>query len=153
MKTKVICFYFNIFAATSSENRKKVFLLFGNISNYISFINPRNTADITNFEIDITVKSTFSTQFYCLAYNGSREIYSFNKITVTVSEIPPPPPPPTLSSSVSTVHLNRTFILTCSLQSDTFQFAPNRSYSVAFYNGHEGELAKYDVDGKRFAVN
>lgn len=126
--------------------------LYGNSNNYISFIKPRNTANIKNFEIDITVKSTFSTQLLCEAYNGSY-INSFNKIAVTVSEIPPPPPPPTLSSSVSTVHLNRTFILTCSLQSDTFQFAPNRSYSVAFYNGHEGELAKYDVDGKRFAVN
>ncbi|KAH9401789.1 hypothetical protein TYRP_017195 [Tyrophagus putrescentiae] len=119
--------------ATSSENKEKILYLYGNSNNYISFIKPRNTANIKNFEIDITVKSTFSTQLLCEAYNGSY-INSFNKIAVTVSEIPPPPPPPTLSSSVSTVHLNRTFILTCSL------------YSVAFYNSHEGELAKYDVD-------
>ncbi len=128
--------------------------MYTDVSQYIFSIKPRNTADIKNFEVDITVKSTFSERFYCEAYNPTGPNKdSFNKIAVTVSEVPPPPPPPTLSSSVSTVHLNRTFILTCSLQSDTFQFAPNRSYSVAFYNSHEGELAKYDVDGKRFAVN
>lgn len=115
---------------------------------YISAVNPREIVThngATSFEIEITPKVIFSTQFYCQVKVEGSSTKNYTKTLITVTEAPPVPRPPTLNSSVKTLQLNQPFTLTCLLQPNT-QLPSGRSYSVSFYSSQDGQIAIYDVD-------
>ncbi len=98
------------------------------------------------YEVSITPKTAFSTEFYCNFYQSYKNIdLFFNHVSVTVIEKNPTLPQLNLTSSLNALHLNEPFTLTCSLS----DFDPvNKNYSISYYSSRDSPLASYKIDGK-----
>lgn len=133
-------------ASTAASSRSKSFetyILNKKDLQYFVSILPVNTINnSTAFAILITTAvKVFNVQFYCKVWYNSLSSEDSNHVPVTVTFLFPP----TLSSSVTHIELNQPFTLTCSLPS-SFS-SNNKNYNIAFYNGRDGVLAYYEVNG------
>ena len=135
---------------------------------YFGLVLPlENSTAFPVFEISITPRIAFKTEFYCSAvYNNAHNYSNYIPMTAaggpslwtatpplppphatTVSPPPSPSSPPqlVLTSNVSHIQTNRPFAVTCSVAKFN---AVGKRYLINYYNSRDGLLASYEVDGK-----
>ncbi len=142
-----------------------------NNKKYISQVQPL-VHRYPTYEVSITPKTAFSTEFYCHFWKSTKNMYS-NHAPVTVTEpvttptplpvtpstptslpstpstpTPSPIPQITLTSNESTVHINHPFTVTCTISN--FENS-GKKYLVNYFNNRNGLLASYEVDGTKNA--
>lgn len=120
-----------------------------------------NSSNFPVFEISITPKIAFKSEFYCNAvYNNAHNYSNYIPVTVTGGSSPPftttasttpsPPSPSSLpqlvlTSNVSHIQTNRPFTVTCSVAKFN---AVGKRYLINYYNNRDGLLASYEIDSK-----
>lgn len=136
--------YYNITDPKSTNAKTNLYSLYFNIDKkYISQVQPL-VHRYPTYEVSITPKTAFSTEFYCNFYQPNKNIdLFFNHVPVTVTANTSTLPQITLTSNESTVHLNHPFTVTCTISN--FETA-GKKYLVNYFNNRNGLLAGYEVD-------
>lgn len=97
---------------------------------------------LTAYEISIVPLIAFNTEFSCRAfYKGNQDPTVTNKIPIVVLH-----PRPTFTGDNIVGSTNHPFNVTCSTAH--FKELYGKIYTVKFYSLLDGQLARYEVDGK-----